>query len=757
MVERAAYQRSRNPSQQRRVSQQQQQQLGQSHSQAAQPSQQPQSQQQEQSHAHNISATTTQPPNAQAQLQPQQQQPAQPAQARAQQRPQQRQQQQKRQQLRQPVGQRRTSQAQAAQQSGGNAGKAQPSQADAGKAQQGQGEQGKAHPSGGANPPAHAPLPPLPRKQQARPQAQREQQGEQQGELQAEQQGGQQGGQLGAQAHRQQEPAQQPEQHQQHSFSGQNGAHVHTSGQSKSYIQVDGQEQGQPQGHPQGHGQVSGQVPAGQVSGQGAEQQVPMHEGHVEHAILPERPDWLDDYEIVGKIGEGTYGLVYLAKDRHKGKGSGRSALKKFKQTKEGDGVSPTAIREIMLLQECAHENIVQLLNVHINHNDMSLFLAFDYAEHDLYEIIRFHREHLKRPLSEYTVKSLLWQLLNGLHYLHSNWIIHRDLKPSNILVMGEGEEQGVIKIGDFGLARIFQAPLRPLSDNGVVVTIWYRSPELLLGSRHYTCAVDMWAVGCIFAELLTLKPLFQGLEDKTSANAFQKDQLDKIFRVLGHPTVDKWPMLQYLPHWQANRQLIQDKKYPQPELYRILHSWSPNSHAVNLLLRMLDYDPKKRMTAGQALEHEYFRIDPLPGRNSFFSGHPMERPVVYPKRPVDLSTDFEGLSTMTSAAATSHVASLAGMPQQQGQHEGQGHHQQHQHQQQPPQHQHQQHHRHHQQPPAPGQRMANVTLLHRSGSTGSGSGGEGGAAAVGGGGGAGAGGRVQGGSAEPSRAAATP
>ncbi|CAI7767277.1 unnamed protein product, partial [Closterium sp. NIES-54] len=137
-------------------------------------------------------------------------------------------------------------------------------------------------------------------------------------------------------------------------------------------------------------------------------------------------------------------------------------------------------------------------------------------------EIIRFHREHLKRPLSEYTVKSLLWQLLNGLHYLHCNWIIHRDLKPSNILVMGEGEEQGVIKIGDFGLARIFQSPLRPLSDNGVVVTIWYRSPELLLGSRHYTCAVDMWAVGCIFAELLTLKPLFQGLEDKTSANAFQ-------------------------------------------------------------------------------------------------------------------------------------------------------------------------------------------------------------------------------------------
>lgn len=163
--------------------------------------------------------------------------------------------------------------------------------------------------------------------------------------------------------------------------------------------------------------------------------------------------------------------------------------------------------------------------------------------------------------MKEYTVKSLLWQLLNGLHYLHSNWIIHRDLKPSNILVMGEGEEQGVVKIADFGLARIYQAPLRPLSDNGVVVTIWYRAPELLLGSRHYTPAVDMWAVGCIFAEMLALKPLFQGIEDKSSPHAFQKDQLDKIFRVLGHPTVEKWPMLPFLPHWQDNRQLIQDKR----------------------------------------------------------------------------------------------------------------------------------------------------------------------------------------------------
>ncbi|KAK2966232.1 hypothetical protein RJ640_008215 [Escallonia rubra] len=107
-------------------------------------------------------------------------------------------------------------------------------------------------------------------------------------------------------------------------------------------------------------------------------------------------------------------------------------------------------------------------------------------------EIIRHHRDKVNHAINQYTVKSLLWQLLNGLNYLHSNWIVHRDLKPSNILVMGEGEEQGVVKIADFGLARIYQAPLKPLSENGVVVTIWYRAPELLLGAKHYTSAVGI-------------------------------------------------------------------------------------------------------------------------------------------------------------------------------------------------------------------------------------------------------------------------
>ena len=147
-------------------------------------------------------------------------------------------------------------------------------------------------------------------------------------------------------------------------------------------------------------------------------------------------------------------------------------------------------------------------------------------------------------------LKSLIHQLLNGLVYLHSVHILHRDLKPANILIT----DQGVVKIGDLGLARLMYQPLQPLvQGDKVVVTIWYRAPELLLGAKHYNNAIDCWAVGCVFAEMIGLKPIFKGEEAKIDPKKtlpFQREQLSKIFDVLGPPDERSWPDLKLMPEY---------------------------------------------------------------------------------------------------------------------------------------------------------------------------------------------------------------
>jgi len=229
-------------------------------------------------------------------------------------------------------------------------------------------------------------------------------------------------------------------------------------------------------------------------------------------------------------------------------------------------------------------------------------------------------------------VKSLLYQILDGIHYLHENWVLHRDLKPANILVMGEGEERGRVKIADMGFARLFNSPLKPLADlDPVVVTFWYRAPELLLGARHYTKAIDIWAIGCIFAELLTSEPIFHcRQEDIKTSNPYHHDQLDRIFQVMGFPAGD-WEDIKKMPEHMTFQKDFRRQDYgnfslaKHMEKYKIRH----DSSAFMLLKQLLIMDPKKRMTSAKAMEDEYFHEkNELPQEDVFGDG-----PIVYPKR----------------------------------------------------------------------------------------------------------------------------
>lgn len=372
--------------------------------------------------------------------------------------------------------------------------------------------------------------------------------------------------------------------------------------------------------------------------------------------LASERQKVEDHFEFEGrKVGRGTYGHVYKAirKDGPSGHDTREYALKQI----EGSGISMSACREIALLRELRHQNVISLQKVYLSHTDRKVWLLFDYAEHDLWHIIKFHRSAKanKKPIStpKNMVKSLLYQILDGIHYLHSNWVLHRDLKPANILVMGEGSERGRVKIADMGFARLFNSPLKPLADlDPVVVTFWYRAPELLLGARHYTKAIDIWAVGCIFAELMTSEPIFHcRQEDIKTSNPYHHDQLDRIFNVMGFPQDRDWEDMKKMPEHQT---LVKDFKkinYSNCSLVKYMekHKVKPDSKAFLLLQKMLTMDPTKRITSEAAMQDSYFQEEPRPSVDIFENG-----PIPYPKREflTDDDTD-DKMDTATSKAGT--------------------------------------------------------------------------------------------------------
>ena len=286
-------------------------------------------------------------------------------------------------------------------------------------------------------------------------------------------------------------------------------------------------------------------------------------------------------FDIVEMIGSGTYGTVYKGKLKQDNKKF--IAIKKIKIEMENEGVPSTALREISILQDLNHTNIVNLQRVICK--DFKLYLLFELLEMDLKKYIESLDKFDFMP--ENLIKSYMYQLLSGVAYCHSKKIIHRDLKTANLLI----DYDGRLKIADFGLARAFSIPIRPYTKE--VLTLWYRAPEILLGCLEYNTAVDIWSIGCIFAEMYIKRPLFQG--------EYDIDQLYKIFQILGTPNIHTWPEVVLLQYYK--------KSFPQWNA-KNLREVIPNMSglALDLLTRLLIYDPNQRITAKQALSHPYFK-----------------------------------------------------------------------------------------------------------------------------------------------------
>ncbi|XP_038077611.1 cyclin-dependent kinase 8-like isoform X3 [Patiria miniata] len=371
-------------------------------------------------------------------------------------------------------------------------------------------------------------------------------------------------------------------------------------------------------------------------------------------ASMREKVEDLFDYEGC-KVGRGTYGHVYKATTK-KGNPKKEYALKQI----EGTGISMSACREVALLRELKHPNVISLRKVFLSHADRKVWLLFEFSEHDLWHIIKHHRANKaskKGPTSvpPSMVKSLLFQILDGIHYLHSNWVLHRDLKPANILVHGECSERGRVKIADMGFARLFNSPLKPLADlDPVVVTFWYRAPELLLGARHYTKAIDIWAIGCIFAELLTSEPIFHcRQEDIKTSNPYHHDQLDRIFNVMGFPQEKDWEDIKKMPEYPTLLKDFRRSSYTNCCLVKYIekHKIKPDSRAFQLLSKLLTMDPTKRMTAKQSMEDPYFMEEPLPN-GDVFDG----KPIPYPKREFLTDEENEDKSDTSKTGASNHL-----------------------------------------------------------------------------------------------------
>ncbi|XP_056131314.1 cyclin-dependent kinase 9-like [Lampris incognitus] len=309
--------------------------------------------------------------------------------------------------------------------------------------------------------------------------------------------------------------------------------------------------------------------------------------------------DEVSKYEKLAKIGQGTFGEVFKAKDRQTGI---KVALKKVLMENEKEGFPITALREIKILQLLKHENVVNLIEIcrtkanQFNRYKGSIYLVFDFCEHDLAGLLS--NTNVKFTLAE--IKKVMQMLLNGLYYMHRNKILHRDMKAANVLITRDG----ILKLADFGLARAFS--LAKLSQGNRytnrVVTLWYRPPELLLGERDYGPPIDLWGAGCIMAEMWTRSPIMQGNTEQ--------HQLTLISQLCGSVTAEVWPGV------DMKYELYQKMELPKGQKRKVkdrLKAYVKDPYALDLIDKLLVLDPAHRADSDDALNHDFFWSDPMP------------------------------------------------------------------------------------------------------------------------------------------------
>ncbi|KAG8990501.1 TFIIH complex serine/threonine-protein kinase subunit kin28 [Tulasnella sp. JGI-2019a] len=304
------------------------------------------------------------------------------------------------------------------------------------------------------------------------------------------------------------------------------------------------------------------------------------------------KQNWIKE----AKIGEGGYAAVYRARHTVTGR---QAAIKKIKVGQFKDGLNMSAVREVRYLRELHHPNVIALLDVFSSETNLNLVLEI--LNSDLEVVIR---DRTIPFFKSQDVKSWMAMTIRGLEFCHRNWVLHRDIKPSNLLI----SSSGVLKLADFGLARDLADPHAYMRMTSQVVTRWYRPPELLYGCRQYSTSIDIWAVGAVFAELMLGVPYMPGESDL--------DQLKTIFHALGTPTEEEWPGYTRLPDYCSVGQF---SKQP----LNILFS-AASPAALDLLSKCLIFEPRRRISAKDALNHPYFFEDPPPS-------HPSKLPRVKP------------------------------------------------------------------------------------------------------------------------------